>query len=91
MLTCRQVTRALADDDYMKLPRLKRILLRIHVGMCMICGRHSKLMIWFYDGFRQYREREEVLLEKLPGLTLEQRDRLKESLHRAMGPDYPAG
>jgi len=85
MLTCKQVSRALADDDYMKLPRFKRILLRIHVSMCKICGGCNKMVIWFYDGFRLYREREEALLERGSGLTPEQKNRMKEALHREMG------
>lgn len=84
MLTCKQVSTALVDDDYMKLPWFKRILLRIHVGMCRVCGGYNKMLIWFYDSFREYRKREETILQNQPGLSLEQKSRIKEKLHHEL-------
>lgn len=56
MLACKQVARILADRDYADLPPLKRAFLKLHVFLCLVCGRYHRDVMRFQDGVRLYRE-----------------------------------
>lgn len=59
MLTCKQVSSALARGDYQKLPTLSRLFLRLHVFGCGVCGRYNRQVILFYDAARNFLAAEE--------------------------------
>lgn len=61
MLTCKQISKALADGDYRDLPRIKRLALVLHVTLCFFCRRANKDIMTFQDISRAFRNREEDL------------------------------
>lgn len=75
MMTCKQVSRALNDDDYMTLSPFKRFLLRFHVGMCVVCGKYNRQVMQFQDGVRTFLSREDT--SQTPPLDSETRGRLQ--------------
>lgn len=68
MLTCKQVSKALAEGDYMDLPLFKRMLLRLHISLCFVCQGFNRNIMVFQDLARAFRCKEEDLPfgEKLP-------------------------
>jgi hypothetical protein len=77
MLTCKQVSAALDDGDYMSLTRRKRFMLRMHVAMCIVCGKYNKQVMLFQDGIRKFLAREERPGATAPNLPDETRSRLE--------------
>jgi hypothetical protein len=58
VLTCKQVAKNLADRDYAELSPLKRLSLKLHVLLCVVCGRYHRHVMRFQDGVRRYRRGE---------------------------------
>ena len=58
MLTCKQVAKSLADGDYAELALPKRVLLKLHVLLCFVCGRYHRHVMRFQNGIRRYRNDE---------------------------------
>lgn len=81
MLTCKQVSNALAQGDYQDLPCLKRRLLQMHVMLCFICHGANQNIMTFQDIARAFRRKEEFLPsgEKLPD---DARQRIRDAIHR---------
>ncbi len=67
MLTCKQVSKALAETDYQDLPAWKRCMLRFHVTICFVCGKFNTIIMLFQDMARAFRRHEEdAITEKAP-------------------------
>lgn len=80
MLTCKQVSNALSKEDYEKLPPLRRFFLRLHVKLCVFCGKFNKQVIESQDMCRCYKAHEEELVAHRPKLDPVRKDQLKELL-----------
>ena len=81
ILTCRQASAALAAGDYATLGRLRRVTLRLHVGICAICGRFNRQLMDTQDGERRFLENEDrTLVVVLPSLTADARARMKAAI-----------
>jgi hypothetical protein len=80
MLTCKQVSKALVEQDYERLPWRKKIALRLHVALCFVCGRYNRQVMDLQDGIRGYRAYEDRPTAKAVGVALsaEQKQKLKE-------------
>lgn len=86
MLTCKQVSRSLAEHDYQKLGLLPRLGLKLHVAMCVVCGRYNRQVMTFQDGVRallRCQEQEEGPLADHTRLPPEARERLRNTLQDA--------
>lgn len=59
MLTCKQVSSALAEQDYQEMTMLKRIGLRFHVAVCVFCKGYNGNVMLFQDMARAFRRFEE--------------------------------
>lgn len=59
MLTCKQVSKALAEQDYRELPYLKRLGLRLHVSLCFVCRGYNGSVMRFQDMARAFRRHED--------------------------------
>jgi hypothetical protein len=59
MLTCKQVSRALAEQDYKEFSIFKRIGLRLHVAVCLVCKGYNGNVMLFQDMARAFRRFEE--------------------------------
>lgn len=80
MLTCKQVSNALSKEDYEKLPPLKRFFLKLHVKLCVFCGKFNRQVMESQNMCRCYREHEEELVQLRPGLDHDKKEALKELL-----------
>ena len=60
MLTCKQVSKALAAGDYRDLTPLRRLLLQLHVFLCFICRGENRDIMIFQDISRALRRKEET-------------------------------
>jgi hypothetical protein len=59
MLTCKQVSKALAEKDYQELSFLKRVGLKLHVAICLFCKGYNSNVMLFQDMARSFRKFEE--------------------------------
>lgn len=80
MFTCKQVSNALSKEDYEKLPPMRRFFLRLHVKLCVFCGKFNKQVMESQDMCRCYKQHEDELSETRPKLDSEKKDQLKELL-----------
>lgn len=80
MFTCKQVSNALSKEDYEKLPPMRRFFLRLHVKLCVFCGKFNKQVMESQDMCRCYKQHEEDLADTRPKLDTEKKNQLKELL-----------
>ena len=80
MFTCKQVSNALSREDYEKLPPLKRFFLKLHVKLCVFCGKFNRQVMDSQDMCRCYREREDELLEHHTKLENDKKEELRKLL-----------
>ncbi len=64
MLTCKQVSKALAETDYQELPTWKKFMLRFHVSICFVCGKFNTNIMLFQDMARAFRRHEENAIDE---------------------------
>lgn len=77
MLTCKQVSNALSKEEYEKMPPMRRFFLRLHVKLCVVCGKFNRQVMDSQEMCRCYRENEENLAAHRPKLENERKDELK--------------
>ncbi|HMO51314.1 MAG TPA: hypothetical protein PKE26_13770 [Kiritimatiellia bacterium] len=87
MLTCKQVSRALAEGDYASLPLGKRLGLKAHVALCAVCGQYNRQLMVMQDTIRAYRRREEADPVKPEALSEGDKAAIKAALRRTISPD----
>lgn len=80
MLTCKQVSKTLARVDYQKLSPVKKVLLKLHVKLCAVCGKYNRQVMDTQDMCRHYREKEEAEVKPIPQLSPERRAELQRLL-----------
>ncbi|PXA03934.1 hypothetical protein DDZ13_09860 [Coraliomargarita sinensis] len=80
MLTCKQVSNALSKEDYDNLPPLRRFFLKLHVKLCIFCGKFNKQVMDSQDMCRCYREHEDELNEERPKMDESKKEELKKLL-----------
>jgi len=82
MLTCKQVSDALAQQDYATLSRVKRSGLKLHVALCVVCGKYNRQVMIMQDAARAFRRREE---SAPPAGELSEQDKnaMKQALRKA--------
>jgi hypothetical protein len=77
MFTCKQVSHSLSKEDYAKLPPAKRFFLRLHVKLCIFCGKYNRQVMDSQDMCRQFKEHEAQNCKCAPELQEGQKDELK--------------
>lgn len=80
MFTCKQVSNALSKEDYDKLPPIRRFFLKLHVKLCIFCGKFNKQVMDSQDMCRCYKEQEDNLVEYRPKLADDKKNELKKLL-----------
>ena len=83
MFTCKQVSNALSKQDYASLPPHKRLAVKFHIAICVVCGKYNRQVMIMQDAVRKFRGREEEQLEKPGGCCLSKHDKdeMKKALH----------
>ncbi|ADE54545.1 hypothetical protein [Coraliomargarita akajimensis] len=66
MFTCKQVSSALHREDYKDLPPLRRFFLKLHVKLCIFCGKFNRQVMESQDMCRCYKEHEDELIQNSP-------------------------
>lgn len=77
MFTCKQVSKTLSENDYEQLPLLKKWLLKIHVALCIVCGKFNRQVMDSHDMCRHYKEREQELESSRPKMDDGKKKQLK--------------
>lgn len=77
MLTCKQVSNALSREDYKKLSPLKRFFLKLHVKLCIFCGKFNRQVMDSQDMCRHFKAHEELLMESRPAMDTDKKSQLK--------------
>lgn len=80
MFTCKQVSNALSKEDYEELPPMRRFFLRLHVKLCVFCGKFNKQVMESQDMCRCYKQHEDELVKTRSKLDAKKKDQLKELL-----------
>ena len=84
MFTCKQVSNALSKEDYEKLPPMRRFFLRLHVKLCVFCGKYNRQVMDSQDMCRCYKEHEitseKTFAQYRPQMEPAKKDQLKELL-----------
>jgi len=80
MLTCKQVSNALSREDYQKLSPLRRTLLKLHIKLCIFCGKFNRQVMDSQDMCRHYKIHEERLNIERPKMDDSKKDELKKLL-----------
>jgi hypothetical protein len=84
MLTCKQVSEALAHKNYSELPRLKRWALLLHVKLCPICGKFNQQIMRSQELFSRYKQQESSGLHSQHNLERASKEQLKKQLQEAL-------
>ena len=84
MLTCKQVSEALAHKNYSELPRLKRWAILLHVKLCPICGKFNQQIMRSQELFSRYKQQESSGLHSQHNLERASKEQLKKQLQAAM-------
>ncbi|MGJ8653131.1 MAG: hypothetical protein ACSHX8_07645 [Opitutaceae bacterium] len=78
MLTCKQVSHALSKEDYEKLSPARKFFLKLHVKLCIFCGKFNRQVMDNQDMCRHYRQHEEACEgQNAPELNDAKKDELK--------------
>lgn len=80
MFTCKQVSQALHKEDYRNIPPVRRFFLKLHVKLCVFCGRFNKQVMESQDMCRCYKENEKRLESTRPKLESDDKEALKKLL-----------
>ena len=81
MFFCRQVAKNLANHKYWELPLHKRISLRVHMALCLVCGRYHRNVVLMQEIARAFLDYEDELAKKREfTLSQDARRRIKESM-----------
>lgn len=80
MFTCKQVSNALSKEDYENLPLVKRFFLKLHVKLCLICGKFNRQVMESQDMCRCYREHGEEIAQNRPTLEQNKKEELRKLL-----------
>ena len=56
MIACKQVARALARQHVSKMPWWRRLPLRVHIRLCLMCGKHHRQVVSIQKGVDKFLE-----------------------------------
>lgn len=80
MITCKQVSKALSKEDYKDMPFVRRIFLRLHVSLCLFCGKYNKQVIESQNMCSCYKENEDAHAALRPKMNILKKEELNRLL-----------
>tara|TARA_B100000927_G_scaffold251382_1_gene216188 strand:+ start:6059 stop:6316 length:258 start_codon:yes stop_codon:yes gene_type:complete len=80
MITCKQVSKALAENRIHELPWHKRLGLKLHIKLCFVCGKANTQIVQLQNGIKKMLDREDDDLYVSVRLS----DKAKENLKQKM-------
>lgn len=84
MWRCKHVADALAEHRYWELPLRRRIALKTHIALCIVCGRYHRQVMQMQelaDTFRRREEADPAAVDPV-GLPDDAKKRLQDALKR---------
>ena len=85
MLFCRHVAKALAENNYWELALYKRVGLRFHITLCLVCGRYNSQILLLLEMTKAFLDREEEIMKQgRIELSEESRNRIKELIDKEL-------
>ena len=63
MFTCKQVSRCLENKNYEDLSLLQKILLRLHIALCAVCGKYNTQVVQMHKLTRCFCDREDAHMQ----------------------------
>lgn len=78
MFTCKQVSKVLHEEGVENLSPLRRWLLKLHVKLCVFCGKFNKQVIESQDMCSCFKEHENEVIGEQPHLDQAKKDALQE-------------
>lgn len=78
MFTCKQVSNALHKEDYEKLSPLRKFFLKLHIKLCIFCGKFNTQVIESQDMCRCFKEHEDEVIGEQPHLDPSKKDALQQ-------------
>lgn len=85
MLTCKQVSKALSESDYEKLSPLRKFFLKLHVKLCVFCGKYNRQVMTSQDMCRCYKQHEDSLESVRPKLEESKKEEMRRLLAKESG------
>ena len=80
MITCKQVSNALSKEDYEKLSPMRKFFLKLHVKLCIVCGKFNRQVMDSHDMCRCYKQHEETLAANRPKMDEQKKEELRRLL-----------
>jgi thioredoxin-related protein len=80
MLTCKQVSKTLTNQDYETLSPMRKFLLLLHVKLCFFCGKSNRQVMDTQDMCRCFKQLEHTLEATRDKLDDKDKAELKELL-----------
>ena len=84
MITCKQVSKALAENRIHELPWYKRLGLKLHIKLCFVCGKANTQIVQLQNGIKKMLDREDEDLY----VDIKLSDEVKENLKQKMNPNH---
>ena len=84
MITCKQVSKALAENRIHELPWHKRLGLKLHIKLCFVCGKANTQIVQLQNGIKKMLDREDEDLY----VDIKLSDEVKENLKQKMNPNH---
>ena len=81
MLTCKQVSKTLAENRYYELPWHRKLGLFLHIRLCFVCGKANQQIIVLQTGIRKFLAREEKEHFTEIRLNPEERERIRKRIN----------
>ncbi|MEM8867519.1 MAG: hypothetical protein AAGC73_04560 [Verrucomicrobiota bacterium] len=74
------MSNALSKEDFQKMSPAKRFFLKLHVKLCVVCGKFNRQVIETQDMCSYYKKQDAAAELIRPTLDLEKKDELKKLL-----------
>ena len=81
MITCKQVSKALAENRIHELPWHKRLGLKIHIKLCFVCGKANTQIVQLQNGIKKMLDRDDDDLYVNVRLSDEAKENLKQKMN----------
>ena len=80
MITCKQVSKALAENRIHELPWHKRLGLKLHIKLCFVCGKANTQVIQLQKGIKKMHDKNDDELYTNVRLSDEAKNNIKEKM-----------
>ena len=80
MITCKQVSKALAENRIHELPWHKRLGLKLHIKLCFVCGKANTQIVQLQKGIKKMHDKNDDELYANVRLSDEAKNNIKEKL-----------